>query len=142
KETSEKFFHDKIQNGKEVNGAELYKDGSLFHGPYYQGIENILDYSDQRLVMQCKADSVPLQEQGQFPVTSLNSFFLDIQYQGMVVWVQKHHNGAKSLPLKTDEGIIYKDLPFDKQLFVHIAVKENTPFKMSARCTVYDENGE
>jgi NAD(P)-dependent dehydrogenase (short-subunit alcohol dehydrogenase family) len=142
KETPEKFFHDEIKAGTAINGAELYKDGSLFHGPYYQGIEEILEYSDNHMVMKCRANSVPLAEQGQFPITSLNTFFLDIQYQGMVVWVQKHHDGAKSLPLKTDEGIVYKDLPFDKELFVHISVEENTAFKMSAKCTVYDQNGE
>ena len=60
----------------------------------------------------------------------------------MVVWVQKHHDGAKSLPLKTDEGIVYKDLPFDKEMYVHISIEENTAFKMTAKCTVYDEIGE
>ncbi len=137
-----KFMHDPIKPGTEISGPELYKDGSLFHGPFYQGIEEILEYSDKHMVMKCKANSVPLNEQGQFPITALNTFFLDIQYQGMVVWVQKHHDGAKSLPLKTDEGVVYKDLPFDKELFVHISIEENTDFKMTAKCTVYDENGE
>ena len=142
KEAGEPFFHDEIKPGTAINGESLYKDGSLFHGPFFQGIEEILEYSDKHMVMKCKANSVPLKDQGQFPVTALNTFFLDIQYQGMVVWVQKHHDGAKSLPLKTDEGIIYKDLPFDKELFVHISIEENTDFKMTANCTVYDEKGE
>lgn len=126
----------------EPNGSILYKDGSLFHGKYFQGIEQILDCTDNQIVLSCKAPNVPLAEQGQFPVISVNTFFTDIQYQGMVVWVQKYHDGAKSLPLQTDSAILYKDIPFGKELFVDVKIEESNDFKMIATCTVYDEQGD
>ncbi len=122
-------------------GANLYTDGSLFHGKYFQGIDQILDMDDKGVVLECTAPEVPVSEQGQFPVYSVNTFFADIQYQGMVVWVQQFRDGAKSLPLQTDSAILYKSIPFGKKLFVNIDIKEADDFRMMATCTVYDKAG-
>lgn len=119
----------------------IYQDGSLFHGKYFQGIERILDFTENQIVLSCKAPEVPLADQGQFPVQSINTFFADIQYQGMVIWVQKYKEGAKSLPLQTDSATLYRNIPFGKSLFVHIQIEEVTDFKMVASCMVYDEEG-
>ncbi len=124
-----------------TDGAVLYQNGSLFHGKYFQGIEQILDWNKEGIVLQCRAPEVPLSEQGQFPVATVNTFFSDIQYQGMVIWVQKYHEGAKSLPLQTKSATIYKPVPFGKSLFVRVNIVEDSDFKMTANCTVYDETG-
>ena len=126
--------------GDIIDGSTFYKDGSLFHGAYYQGIEEVLYMDVEQALIKCKAPAVSLEDQGQFPSTSLNAFFLDIQYQGMVVWVQKFHNGANSLPLQTLKGSIYREIPADKSFYVHIKIQENSATKMIADCTVYDEN--
>ena len=123
-------------------GSFLYQDGSLFHGKYFQGIEKILDWTEEQIVLSCKAPDVPIADQGQFPIHSVNTFFSDIQYQGMVIWVQKYLEGAKSLPLQTDSAILYKAIPFEKELFVHVKIEEATDFKMVATCRVYDDQGE
>lgn len=125
-----------------TNGAILYQDGSLFHDTYFRGIEQILDWTDKQIVLKCKAPKVPASAQGQFPVIGVNTFFADIQYQGMVIWVQRYNDGAKSLPLSTESGTVYKPVPFEKEFFVHIEVVESSPFKMVANCTTYDENGQ
>ena len=89
-----------------------------------------------------KAPEVPLSEQGQFDVRSVNTFFADIQYQGMVIWVQRYLDGAKSLPLQTAKASIFEPIPFGKQLFVNVKIQERTAFKMVATCTVYDAEGK
>lgn len=124
------------------SGAVLYENGALFHGAHFQGIEEILDCNTTQIVLKCKAPQVARSEQGQFPVLGVNTFFADIQYQGMVVWVQQFHDGAKSLPLTTKSAQLFAPIPFDKELFVHIQIIENTPFKMVANCTTYDEAGK
>jgi len=129
-------------NFEPVKGDYLYKDGSLFHGRYFQGIEQILDWNEQQIVLSCKAPQVLADAQGQFPVRSVNTFFSDIQYQGMVIWVQKYHNGAKSLPLATVSATIYEPVPFEKELFVHVEIVENSAFKLVANCTTYDAEGK
>ena len=120
----------------------MYKDGSLFHGEYFQGIEEIIDFTESQIVLTCKAPEVPLSVQGQFPVRSVNTFFADIQYQGMVIWVQKYKDGAKSLPLQTNSATLYRPIPFGKKLWVSVNITESTDFQMIAECTVYDENGK
>ena len=123
-------------------GNHLYTDGTLFHGPYYQGIDQILDFNDQQIVLACTAPEIPLSQQGQFPVISANTFFADIQYQGMVVWVARKNGGSKSLPLRTDRVTLYAPMKFGQKLWVHVAIKESNDFMMMADCTVYDENGK
>jgi len=123
-------------------GDKLYVDGTLFHGPYYQGIDQILDFTDQQIVLACTAPEIPLSQQGQFPVNSANTFFADIQYQGMVVWVAWKNDGSKSLPLRTDRVTLYAPMEFGQKLWVHVAIKESNDFMMMADCTVYDETGK
>lgn len=125
-----------------IKGDYLYKEGALFHGHYFQGIEQILDWNERQIILSCKAPKVPTADQGQFPVRSVNTFFSDIQYQGMVIWVQKYHNGAKSLPLATVSATIYEPVPFDKELLVHVEIIENADFKLVANCTTYDQEGK
>lgn len=123
-------------------GHTLYEDGSLFHGKHFQGIEKILDWNESQIVLACRAPEVPLSEQGQFPVISVNTFFSDIQYQGMVIWVQKYNDGAKSLPLQTTSATLYQPIPFEKELLVQVKIVESDAFKMVANCTVYDAEGK
>ena len=132
-----------VPNLKEnkIKGASFYKDGSLFHGEFYQGIEEVLSIDKEQVLLKCKAPAVSFEDQGQFPNTSLNAFFLDIQYQGMVVWVQKFHDGANSLPLQTLKGLVYGEIPSDKSFYVHIKIQENSITKMIADCTVFDDKG-
>ena len=124
-----------------TEGSVLYKDGSLFHDKYFQGIDQVLDFTEDQIVLSCIAPEVPLSEQGQFPVISVNTFFADIQYQGMVVWVQKYRNGAKSLPLQTDSATLYKNIMPGEKLFVNVSIREASEFLMVAECTVYDSEG-
>lgn len=135
------FKHQVDVNYPASDGQTLYQDGSLFHAPYFQGIKEILDCTEQQIVLSCMAPAVPLSQQGQFQVDSINTFFADIQYQGMLVWVQKNYGGAKSLPLQTDQVSLYRPIPFEKQLFVAVQVQEADELKLVAECTVYDEQG-
>ncbi|NPD86676.1 SDR family NAD(P)-dependent oxidoreductase, partial [Lentimicrobium sp. L6] len=136
-----KFNHTISGNYPATDGSILYKDGSLFHDKYFQGIEKIIDWNEKQIVLTCKAPEVPLSEQGQFAIQSINTFFADIQYQGMVVWVQKYQDGAMSLPLQTKTATLYKPVPFGKELMVNVTIQEASEFKIVALCTVYDEDG-
>jgi NAD(P)-dependent dehydrogenase (short-subunit alcohol dehydrogenase family) len=138
---SPQFKHQISNTYQATKGELLYQDGSLFHGHYFQGINEILDCTEDQIVLSCTAPEVPLSEQGQFPVRSVNTFFADIQYQAMVVWVQKYYDGAKSLPLQTDCTMFYRPIPFGKTLFVTAKIEDVNESKMVAECIVYDEEG-
>jgi NAD(P)-dependent dehydrogenase (short-subunit alcohol dehydrogenase family) len=136
-----KFNHQLSNTYQPTDGSVLYSDGSFFHGPYFHGIKEVLDCTEKEVVLSCLAPAVPLTEQGQFPVVSINTFFADIQYQGMLIWVQKNYDGANSLPLQTDCATLYRPIPFGVKLFVNISVQEANQYKLVANCTVYDDEG-
>ncbi len=137
----QKFKHQLSGNYAVTDGSTLYQDGTLFHGKYFRGIQQVLDCNERQLVLSCNAPTVSLHVQGQFQIDSINTFFADIQYQGMLVWVAKQKQGAKSLPIHTKQATLYRKMPFDKTLFVHMEIVEATDFQMMANCTVYDEAG-
>ena len=121
-----------------TDGAQLYKDGTLFHGKYFQGIEKLLDASESQLIMQCNSPNVPVEDQGQFNARAVNPYYSDIHYQGIVVWVKMFKDGAKGLPVSTRSVTLYENIPFEKQLFCTIEVEEADDFKMVATCRVFD----
>ena len=125
-----------------IDGMYLYDNGALFHGKYFQGIDQIIEWNDKRLVMSCIAPDVEWLDQGQFPIDSVNTFFADIQYQAMVVWVQKYHQYAKSLPLSTESCTLYKQVPFGKKMYVIMEVINDSEHKLVADCTTIDEQGK
>ena len=135
------FKHQVSGNYQATDGTALYQDGSLFHDKHFQGIKEILDCNEKQIVLSCMAPEVPASEQGQFPIHGINTFFADIQYQGMLVWVQKNYDGANSLPLSTESAELYRPMPFGKKLFVNVSVQEADDTKLVAQCTVYDEQG-
>lgn len=122
------------------DGKKLYVDGSLFHGPYFQGIEQILSYDETGMLLACRVPEIPERDQGQFPIQGTNPYFADIQYQGMVVWVDRTYQ-AKSLPARTDRVTFYKEIPAGAELLVRVSIKEHSDFKMEADCTVFDRTG-
>ncbi|MEN0003971.1 MAG: SDR family NAD(P)-dependent oxidoreductase [Bacteroidota bacterium] len=135
------FSHQLSTTYTPTDGQRLYQDGALFHGPYFQGIATLLDCTQDQIVLVGSAPAVPLPEQGQFPVHSINTFFVDLQYQAMLVWVQQYGEGAKSLPLQTDHIRFYQTIPTDTPLFITAKIQEFSSTKMVAACTIYDEQG-
>ena len=136
-------FHTNLDNtSPRLKGGEFYDSGRLFHGAYFRGIETIQYWDQEQMILSCQAPVVPTKAQGQFPVGKVNTFFSDIQYQGMVIWVQRYYAGANSLPLAAESCTIYEAIPFGKSLTVHIQVLEHNAYKMAATCTVYDSTGK
>ena len=83
--------------------ASLYQDGTLFHGPCFRGVEQILNISPQKLTMRCILPKISPRTQGQFPVQTFNPYIADIQFQSLVIWAW-HFYQAASLPLRADKG--------------------------------------
>jgi len=135
--------HQNQSFGEPVNkdGATLYQDGTLFHGPHFQGIQKLVEVSEKGMLIQCNAPFVPLEEQGQFPTFSINTYYSDIIFQGLVIWTQMFKNGAKGLPVKSEEVTIYQKVPFDKPLFSSIKIEKDDGFTAVANCEVFDEAG-
>jgi len=136
-----KHQHQSLGETVNKDGATLYKDGTLFHGAHFQGIEKLVEASEKGMLIQCKAPAVPLKEQGQFPAFSVNTYYSDIIFQGLVIWTQLFKDGAKGLPVKSEEVVIYQKVPFNKRLFSSIKIEKDDGFNAVANCQVFDEAG-
>jgi hypothetical protein len=118
----------------------LYKDRRLFHGPIFQGIEQILDINQKRLMLACRLPAVAPQVQGQFPVQTINPYILDVQLQGMLVWTQcLMEQGC--LPSHADSFEQFRAIPFDELFYISLEITTQTPTKLVADILAHDAEG-
>jgi NAD(P)-dependent dehydrogenase (short-subunit alcohol dehydrogenase family) len=123
-----------------LDGKSLYTDGTLFHGESFQGVEQVLSVSEQKLVMQCRSGRIAEQTQGQFPIQTFNPFTADIAFQAMVIWARKIY-GSASLPLSAGGGEQYRILPPNTVFYVTLEVLEHHPAGLVANIITHDEAG-
>jgi acyl transferase domain-containing protein len=123
-----------------VSGASLYKDGTLFHGPHFQAVEEVLNISRKKLTLKCRSPQIGLAQQGQFPAIAFNPFAADVHFQSMLIWV-RHFYGCASLPTSAQKLEHYSDAPAGKPFFISLDVSENGSARMKANVTAHDEAG-
>jgi hypothetical protein len=123
-----------------IDKSDLYQNGTLFHGPHFQGVEQVLNISPTKVTMRCELAALTAAEQGQYQVQSFNPFIADGQFQSMVIWARRFHD-AGSLPLHTDRGEQFRPIPFDKTTYVSMEVKESTDSELVADILTHDEHG-
>lgn len=120
-----------------ADGASLYTDGTLFHGPDFQGVRQVVSLDETGALLLCEHPGLSWEQQGQFPAMSVNGFLTDIMHQGLLVWVRRWR-GSACLPLGTTRVRFYQELPFGRPFYVKITVRKATDFAMTADCTAFD----
>ena len=60
----------------QIQGNTLYHDGTLFHGPAFQGVKRVLDISEGRIVLECNLPSISPESTGAISFANLQSFYL------------------------------------------------------------------
>ncbi|MCP5097565.1 MAG: beta-ketoacyl synthase, partial [Chloroflexi bacterium] len=123
-----------------LDKTTLYQNGTLFHGPHFQGVEQVLNISPSKVTMRCNLAALSAAEQGQYQVQSFNPFIADGQFQSMVIWA-RHFHDAGSLPLHTDRGEQFRPIPFDQTTYVSMEVKESTDSELVADILTHDADG-
>jgi len=122
-------------------GEPLYSNGTLFHGPSFQGVLRILNYNEQRLTMECQLPNVAEAAQGQFLVQSFNPFLADVQFQSMVIWARLIY-GAGSLPLRAQSGENYRAPAPGAVFYVSLEVRSHSETSLVADIIAHDADGE
>jgi NAD(P)-dependent dehydrogenase (short-subunit alcohol dehydrogenase family) len=124
-----------------TEGAALYRDGTLFHGPAFQGVRRLLSLDAQGLALECLLPAVPEDVQGQFRAGSVNPYAADALFQGIVVWARRMQ-GAASLPVSTPAAELYRPLEFARGYTVFVVVRESAPHRLVADIAAVDAGGE
>ena len=123
-----------------IAGSTLYQNGTLFHGPLFKAVERVINISQKKLTMECRALELSEAEQGQFPVGTFNPYTADVQFQGMLVWA-RHFCDAGSLPAKAKKAEHYSSVPNGEHFYVSLDVVSNTATSLIADITAHDESG-
>ena len=123
-----------------IIGQTLYNDGTLFHGPSFQGVERVFHVSESKLIMQVSLPHVDQKVQGQFPVQTGNPFIYDAIVQGILIWAQVYYQ-APCLPAYVEHLEQYKAIPFDEPLLVTLEIKSQSETSVIGDLTVQDPEG-
>jgi len=128
-----------------TTAAELYSNGTLFHGPRLQGIKQVFKFDDAGLIASCLLPKVSDSDCGQFVATQhlggSQPFAEDLLLQAMLVWARLKY-GAASLPSAIGEFISNKPLAFGDKAVLELEVIKTTARSLEANVALYHENGE
>ena len=126
-------------SGASFSGTQLYSDGTLFHGPSFQGVQQVLNLDEHGLMMYCQLPVSDADYHGQFPVQAFNYFMADIGLQSIGIWARKFC-GMGSLPLRAARGEHFMNVTFGQQFYVTMAVQSRTETNVTANVTLHDED--
>jgi len=117
-----------------------YQDGTLFHGPRFQGIKRILNISSKKLTIECVFQPFEDKQRGQFPRLTLDPIAADAQFQCMLIWV-RHFYQAGSLPLRCLRAEHFQAIPNGETFYVSMEVQSSTDSKLVANIISHDSQG-
>ncbi|MBV9389118.1 MAG: SDR family NAD(P)-dependent oxidoreductase [Chroococcidiopsidaceae cyanobacterium CP_BM_ER_R8_30] len=124
-----------------IPGPSLYQNGTLFHGPCFQGVEQVLNISSEKITIQCILPSIPERQQGQFAVQTFNPYIIDILLQSALIWLmQLHQLGCLPLEIKKIEQ--FQPIPFDKRFYTSMELQSKTDTKVVSNITAHDSQGQ
>ncbi len=128
----------RIQN---LTGEILYHDHTLFHGPSFRGVEEVLTISEQGLTLRCCLPAVPPEVQGQFPVQTFNPYLTDVQLQSLLIWAKKTHD-IVGLPLRIQKGEQFRQVHFGEVTYATLIVQSITDHNLVADVIVHNADGD
>ncbi len=124
-----------------ISGHELYRNGTLFHGPSFQGVEKVLSMSPGKLTMQCLLTPVTDQKQGQFRIQTTNPYIDDSIVQCLLIWTQYYYQ-APCLPSRLEKLEQFRTIPFGKRFYVSLDVQSQSDTSVIGNILVHDEHGQ
>jgi len=124
-----------------ILGKALYEDGTLFHGPSFQGVQRVTSLDEDRLVLECLLPSVPPDRQGQFPLQTYNPFAYDAIVQSLLIWAQRFYQ-APCLPSYLAKLEQFRAVPFGKLCLVEMKIISHNQTSVVADIIVTDTQGE
>jgi len=125
---------------KQIMGDALYLDGTLFHGPSFQGVKRVLDISEGRLILECNLPEISPENQGQFPLQTSNPFIYDAIVQSLLIWTQQYYQ-APCLPSHLVRLEQYKAIPFNQTCLVDMQIVSHSETTVVADTLVVDSKG-
>ena len=122
-----------------ISGSTLYADKTLFHGPAFQGVDELLSLDKTSLQMNIFHPQVAARVQGQFQARNANPFINDAVVQCLLIWTQKMLQ-APCLPSRAEALEQFLPLNFDEAYFVELKIRSQSQSAVVGDITVSDWN--
>jgi polyketide-type polyunsaturated fatty acid synthase PfaA len=126
------------------SGAELYQNGTLFHGPRLQGINQVLAFDDAQLLCQVQLPQINAADcQGFIPSSALGGsqiFAEDLLLQAMLVWARLKY-GAASLPSSIGECVTAWPFANGDKGYIQLNVVKHSGRMLIANVSLYHQDG-
>lgn len=123
-----------------ILGKALYEDGTLFHGPSFQGVQRVVSMGEERLILEVKLQPIPADKQGQFPLQTYNPFAYDAIVQSLLIWAQRYYQ-APCLPSHLVKLEQFRAIPFGDLSIVDMKIVSHNQTSVVADIIVTDAQG-
>ena len=120
-------------------GIRYYEDGTLFHGPAFQGVREVLTLDETGLMLSCSTSTPDAENWGSFSRSAISPMALDMAFQAMLIWTRVHHHSA-SLPLATETIELFADVPAEQEFLASFRVLEHTESLVKGDVILHDRN--
>lgn len=123
-----------------MDSRKFYEDGTLFHGPTFQGIQKVAFDGNGKVITMVMLPPIPYQIQGQFPAGSVNPYIHDAIVQSLLIWSQENYS-APCLPSRLREWVQYRSAPFGIPVWAILTVVNHSEFAVTGDILVVGEDG-
>jgi acyl transferase domain-containing protein len=114
---------------------------SLFHGPAFQAVENVLNITPQRITTRLKWKGMEEKKQGQFPIQTINPYVIDLQFHSVWIWLCHFHKEV-CLPALLEKFEHFADIPCGETFYVSAEIKSKTETSLITDITSHDLHGK
>jgi len=130
----------KLDPSQTKDGSQYYADGTLFHGPAFQGIQEVLLVDEKNVVTQVLLPPMESRSQGQFPARVANPFINDAVVQSLLIWTQAFYD-APCLPSRLHQWEHYRLVPFGLPVWAFLQITQHNEHAVVGDISVQDANG-
>ena len=129
-----------LDPSKYRKGSGFYQDGTLFHGPSFQGIQEVLQINKHKVITKVTIPQLDPTVQGQFSARITNPFVNDAVVQSLLLWTQEFYN-TPCLPSRLHQWEQYRLIPFDIPVWAILTITYHNDHAVVGNILVQDENG-
>lgn len=121
-------------------GIDFYQNGTLFHGPSFQGIQELLQINESSMITRVSLPQMDPRHQGQFPAQTTNPYINDAIVQSLLIWTQEFYD-TPCLPSRLHQWDQYRIIPFRLPVWVVLNITYHNEHAVVGDILVQDEEG-
>ncbi len=129
-----------LDSSKYIKGIGFYQNGTLFQGPSFQGIQELLLLNEDSVITKVSLPKMEPINQGQFPARTINPYINDAIIQSLLLWTQKFYD-APCLPSRMHQWDQYRMIPFGTSIWAILNITYHNDHAVVGNILVQDEEG-